>query len=116
MSMTSAEMIELCKRHSFYTWAAQGGVSPIPVERAEGVSLYTPDGERILDFNSQLMSVNIGHSHPKVVAAMKAPAARASRILPLENATTCLLLNVPGPAAPMHRPAAADRRGPFLRG
>ena len=71
MSMTSAEMIELCKRHSFYTWAAQGGVSPIPVERAEGVYLYTPDGKRILDWNSQLMSVNIGHSHPRVIAAMK---------------------------------------------
>ena len=69
--MTTAEMIDLCKRHSMYTWAAQGGVNPLPVERAEGVYLYTPDGERILDFNSQLMSVNIGHSHPRVIAAMK---------------------------------------------
>jgi taurine--2-oxoglutarate transaminase len=69
--MTTAEMIDLCKRHSLYTWAAQGGVNPLPVERAEGVYLYTPEGERILDFNSQLMSVNIGHSHPRVIAAMK---------------------------------------------
>ncbi len=69
--MTTAEMIDLCKRHSMYTWAAQGGVNPMPVERAEGVYLYTPEGERILDFNSQLMSVNIGHSHPRVIAAMK---------------------------------------------
>jgi taurine--2-oxoglutarate transaminase len=69
--MTTAEMIDLCKRHSLYTWAAQEGVNPMPVERAEGVYLYTPEGERILDFNSQLMSVNIGHSHPRVIAAMK---------------------------------------------
>ena len=69
--MNTAEMIDLCKRHSMYTWAAQEGVNPMPVERAEGVYLYTPDGERILDFNSQLMSVNIGHSHPRVIAAMK---------------------------------------------
>ncbi len=69
--MNTAEMIDLCKRHSMYTWAAQEGVNPMPVERAEGVYLYTPEGERILDFNSQLMSVNIGHSHPKVIAAMK---------------------------------------------
>jgi taurine--2-oxoglutarate transaminase len=33
--------------------------------------LYTPEGKRILDFNSQLMSVNIGHGHPKVIKAMK---------------------------------------------
>lgn len=65
-------MVELCKRHTLYTWAAQGAVDPLPIARAEGVYLYTPDGRRILDFNSQLMSVLIGHSHPKVVAAMKA--------------------------------------------
>ncbi len=65
-------MIELCKRHTLYTWAAQAAVDPIPVARAEGVYMYTPEGERMLDFNSQLMCVNIGHSHPKVIAAMKA--------------------------------------------
>jgi taurine--2-oxoglutarate transaminase len=35
------------------------------------VYLYTPDGQRILDFNSQLMSVTIGHGHPKVIQAIK---------------------------------------------
>ena len=34
------------------------------------------DGQKILDFNSQLMSVNIGHGHPKVIAAMKAQLDR----------------------------------------
>ncbi|MCB9740098.1 MAG: aminotransferase class III-fold pyridoxal phosphate-dependent enzyme [Deltaproteobacteria bacterium] len=70
--MGSEEMIRLCKEHTMYTWAANDAVSPLPVERAEGIYLYTPDGERILDFNSQLMSVNIGHGHPHVRAAMKA--------------------------------------------
>ena len=46
-------------------------MSPLPVARAEGVYLYTPEGQRVIDFNSQLMSVNIGHSHPKVIEAMK---------------------------------------------
>ena len=69
--MQSQEMIDLCLKHSMYTWSANGKVSPIPVERAEGIYLYQPDGKRIIDFNSQLMSVNIGHSHPKVIAAMK---------------------------------------------
>jgi taurine---2-oxoglutarate transaminase len=64
-------MIDLCKQHTMYTWAKGDGLDPIPVARAEGVYLYTPDGQRILDFNSQLMSVNIGHSHPKVIEAIK---------------------------------------------
>jgi taurine---2-oxoglutarate transaminase len=70
--MDSNEMIELCKKHTLFTWAASGGVSPMPIERAEGIFIYEPGGKRYYDFNSQLMSVNIGHSHPKVIAAMKA--------------------------------------------
>jgi len=70
-AMSAQEMIDLCKRHTIYTWAAGKDVSPLPVVRAEGVYLYTADGQRILDFNSQLMSVLIGHGHPKVIAAMK---------------------------------------------
>jgi taurine---2-oxoglutarate transaminase len=70
--MQSDEMIRLCKDHTMYTWAAGDAVNPLPIARAEGIYLYTPEGEKILDFNSQLMSVNIGHGHPKVRAAMKA--------------------------------------------
>jgi taurine--2-oxoglutarate transaminase len=70
--MNTEEMVALCKKHSLYTWTATGSVNPMPIERAEGIYLYTPDGKRYVDFNSQLMSVNIGHSHPKVIAAMKA--------------------------------------------
>ncbi|HIF07395.1 MAG TPA: aminotransferase class III-fold pyridoxal phosphate-dependent enzyme, partial [Gemmatimonadetes bacterium] len=40
-------------------------------ERALGIHFWTPEGKRFIDFNSQLMSVNIGHSHPRVIAAMK---------------------------------------------
>jgi taurine---2-oxoglutarate transaminase len=69
--VNTQEMIDLCKRHTMYTWAAGDSVSPLPLARAEGVYLYTPEGKRILDFNSTLMSVLIGHGHPKVIAAMK---------------------------------------------
>jgi len=61
----------LCKAHTMYTWARGDAVAPLPVERAEGVYFWTPDGKRFLDFNSQLMCVNIGHSHPRVLEAMK---------------------------------------------
>jgi len=70
-SATTQAMIDDCLRHSLYSWSARGKVQPMPIERAEGIYLYGPDGQRWIDFNSQLMSVNIGHSHPKVVQAMK---------------------------------------------
>ncbi len=69
--MNSDEIIRLCKEHTLYTWARGKDVNPIPVARAEGVYFYTPEGKRFLDFNAQLMSVLVGHSHPKVIAAMK---------------------------------------------
>jgi taurine---2-oxoglutarate transaminase len=69
--MDTEKMIELCKAHTMYTWARGDAVAPLPVERAEGVYFWTPEGKRFLDFNSQLMCVNIGHSHPHVLDAMK---------------------------------------------
>ena len=62
--METREIIDLCKKHTLYTWAATDSVNPLPIARAEGCYLSTTDGKKILDFNSQLMSVLIGHSHP----------------------------------------------------
>jgi taurine--2-oxoglutarate transaminase len=70
--MNTDEMIALCKQHTMYTWTKGEAVNPLPVERAEGIYMYTPEGERLIDFNSQAMCVNIGHGHPKVREAMKA--------------------------------------------
>jgi taurine--2-oxoglutarate transaminase len=72
--MNPQDMIDACKTHTLFSWAARGKVDPMPITRAKGIYLYGPSGEKWMDFNSQLMSVNIGHSHPRVVAAMKAAA------------------------------------------
>nr|ABB84835.1 BioA adenosylmethionine-8-amini-7-oxononanoate aminotransferase [uncultured delta proteobacterium DeepAnt-32C6] len=69
--MTGDAMVELCKKHTIFTWARQDAVAPLPIARAEGIYMYTPEGERYLDFNSQLMSVPIGHGHKRVRVAMK---------------------------------------------
>lgn len=80
--MDSQTMVEWCKKYTLYSWSATGKVDPTPVSRAEGIYFWTPDGKRFIDFNSQLMSVNIGHSHPKVVAAMKAAMDRVLFVHP----------------------------------
>lgn len=70
--MNGAEMIEQCREHTIYTWAAGAETRPLPIVRSEGVYFWTADGKRWLDWNSSAMSVNVGHSHPTVIAAMKA--------------------------------------------
>jgi taurine--2-oxoglutarate transaminase len=69
--MSGEDIVSLCKKHTIYPWSKGADVSPLPITRAEGVYFYTASGKKILDFNSQLMSVLIGHGHPKVIAAMK---------------------------------------------
>ncbi len=73
-SMTGDEIVALTRRHTLFEWSAQSKVDPIPVAGAKGVYFWTPEGKRYLDFNSQLMCTNIGHGHPKVVAAIQAQA------------------------------------------
>ena len=74
-SMTGEEMIALARKHTLYEWSAQSKVDPIPVAGAKGVYFWTPEGKRFLDFNSQLMSVNIGHGDPRVINAISEQAA-----------------------------------------
>ena len=64
--VTGDEIVALSKKHTISEWSAQGAVDPIPVSRAKGVYFWTPEGKRFIDFNSQLMCVNIGHGDPRV--------------------------------------------------
>src|SRR5437899_3227925 len=70
-TMTGSEIVDLSKKHTLYEWSAQSKVDPIPVARAKGIYFWTPEGKRYIDFNSQLMSVNIGHGDERVISAIK---------------------------------------------
>jgi taurine--2-oxoglutarate transaminase len=72
--MSGEEMIALSKKHTLYEWAAQSKVDPIPVARAKGIYFWTPEGKRYIDFNSQLMCVNIGHGDERVLRAIREQA------------------------------------------
>lgn len=79
--MTGDEIVALSKKHTIYEWSAQASTDPIPVSHAKGVYFWTPEGKRFLDFNSQLMCVNIGHGDSRVVRAIQDQAA----VLPYAN-------------------------------
>ncbi len=68
--MTGDEIVNLAKKYTLYEWSAQSKVDPIPVARAKGIYFWTPEGKRFIDFNSQLMSVNIGHGDERVIQAI----------------------------------------------
>jgi taurine--2-oxoglutarate transaminase len=80
--LSGDEIVALATRHTLYDWQAQGGVSPIPVRRAEGVYFWTPEGKRYLDLNSQLMGVNIGHGDRRVVEAIARQAEELPYVSP----------------------------------
>ena len=48
--------------------------TPLAFERGEGVRLYTTDGEAYLDALAGIAVNALGHSHPKLIAALKAQA------------------------------------------
>src|SRR6187401_88607 len=73
--MSGDEIVELSRRHTLFEWSAQSAVDPIPVARAKGIYFWTPEGKRYIDFNSQLMCVNIGHGDERVIKAIQDQAA-----------------------------------------
>ena len=80
--MTGDEIVALSKKHTISEWAVQGAVDPIPVARAEGIYFWTPEGKRFIDFNSQLMCVNIGHGDARVLKAMQRQAEALCYVTP----------------------------------
>jgi taurine--2-oxoglutarate transaminase len=70
------------RAHVFHSWSAQAHIDPMPIARAEGSHFWDYDGNRYLDFSSQLVNVNIGYQHPKLVAAIQEQAGKLATIAP----------------------------------
>ena len=84
-TLSADQIVALSKRHTMFDWQVQSKVAPIPVERAEGIYFWDVDGKRYTDFNSQLWSVNAGHSDPRIVEAIAAQAGRLAFISPFQT-------------------------------
>jgi len=70
------------RRHVFHSWSAQAALTPLVVNRAEGSFFWDESGRRYLDFSSQLVNANIGHQHPKVIAAIVEQAQKLTTVAP----------------------------------
>jgi taurine---2-oxoglutarate transaminase len=76
------QVFALDRAHVFHSWSAQNAISPLPIAAAEGSVFWDYSGKRYLDFSSQLVNTNLGHQHPKVVAAIAEQAGRLATIAP----------------------------------
>ncbi|MGW6782047.1 aminotransferase class III-fold pyridoxal phosphate-dependent enzyme [Streptomyces sp. NPDC054987] len=81
-SHTFAAVKDADRKHVFHSWSAQALIDPLAVAGAEGSYFWDYEGKRYLDFSSQLVNTNIGHQHPKVVAAIQEQAARLCTLAP----------------------------------
>src|SRR6478752_8758892 len=72
----------LDRAHVFHSWSAQALIDPLPIASAQGSYFTDYAGRRYLDFSSQLVNVNIGYQHPKLVQAIQEAAARQCTIAP----------------------------------
>ena len=78
----AARAFELDRAHVFHSWSAQNLINPMVVTASEGSYIWDGDGRRLLDFSSQLVNTNIGHQHPKVIAAIQQQAAKLCTVAP----------------------------------
>jgi taurine--2-oxoglutarate transaminase len=80
--LDAQQIRELDKAHVLHSWSVQNQLQSLPVAGAEGRYFWDYEGNRYLDFASQLVNVSLGHQHPKVVAAIKEQADKLTTIGP----------------------------------
>ncbi len=73
---------ELTRAHVFTSWSAQAQLDPLPIAGGSGARFWDHEGRSYLDFTSQLVNVNIGYQHPRLVAAIQQAAAELVTVAP----------------------------------
>lgn len=73
---------QLDRANVFHSWSAQAALSPLTIAGGSGSEVWDYSGKRYLDFSCQLVNTNIGHTHPKVVAAIQKQAAALPTVAP----------------------------------
>jgi taurine---2-oxoglutarate transaminase len=68
--------------YTLFSWSKQKGIAPIAVKHAEGVYLYDYDDNRIIDFSSGLMNINIGHGDQRITEAVVKQMQEVSYVTP----------------------------------
>jgi len=82
LSVTNDDVYDLDRAYVFHSWSVQSALKPLVIAGGQGCRLWDYDGKEYLDFSSQLVNTNIGHQHPKVIAAIVEQASQLATIAP----------------------------------
>lgn len=82
VKVTNEEVYQLDREYVFHSWSTQGQLNPMVIAGAKGCKLWDYQGKEYLDFSSQLVNVNLGYQHPKVIEAIRAQAGELVTIAP----------------------------------
>lgn len=92
--ITEREILKKSRDYNLYTWVPQKYADNyIAVKSGKGCYYWDYSGKKYLDAASQLVNVNIGLQHPKVVEAIKAQADQLCYINPIHATKTRALLS-----------------------
>lgn len=69
-------------RYVIHSWSNQGSINPRVIVRGEGSWFWDAEGNRVLDFQSQLVNMNLGHQHPRMIEAIRKKAGEMCYIGP----------------------------------
>ena len=69
--MDSRKVVQENRDYTMFSWSVQGASNPVHMKRGQGVWFWDGDDNRWLDFSSQLINLNVGHQHPKMLEAIK---------------------------------------------
>src|SRR6516164_11711576 len=69
-------ILEADRRYLLHSWSAQKARRPVILAGGQGAAFWDAEGKRYLDFASQLVNLNLGFGHPRVVRAIQEQAAQ----------------------------------------
>lgn len=80
--LSRQDILDISRETTLYEWTAQKAMKPLVIDRAKGIYMWDVDGKRYMDFNSQLMCVNVGHGDPRVIDAIKSQLDQVAYVAP----------------------------------
>ncbi|MDH4062480.1 MAG: aminotransferase class III-fold pyridoxal phosphate-dependent enzyme, partial [Aquincola sp.] len=87
--MNHSKNEQLMARKAAATPRGVGVMGTFFAERAQGAELWDAEGQRYIDFAGGIAVMNVGHGHPKVVAAIEAQVKRFThtcyQVVPYES-------------------------------
>ncbi|PYE55984.1 aminotransferase class III-fold pyridoxal phosphate-dependent enzyme [Deinococcus yavapaiensis] len=71
MTPSREEIVSENREYTLFSWSVQSAANPITMVGGHGSHFVDADGNEWLDIASQLININVGHQHPKVIEAIK---------------------------------------------